>query len=140
MVLIVFNNYKNSEISVSIAKNDSSFGNDRPQLSMMNDLHTYLRNEMLKRIFANDTATLTMCQSYYKIPHIVYWNLSSNISNILPAHVHQPRVTLMSGISRNLIRPLSFMAFPGFRNGTPFQYLYNILNHNRYDIMDAVFE
>lgn len=73
------------------------------------------------------------------IPHIIYWNISSKNSIILPANCRTKRVTMLSGCNHSMFAQLGFIGLKTVRDMTSYQFICNTLSSSRYDIMDTVF-
>ena len=74
-------------------------------------------------------------------PHFVYWNLSDSVSDTIenPCNISTCGITLISGNSPALINHLQFLGMASVRQLTPYNTLCNILDNNRYYIIEDLF-
>ena len=70
----------------------------------------------------------------YPVPHILFWNLRK--TNGFPVLSTQKNVTMMSGYSSALLNVLSDKGMEGLKEFTPARMLMDILNNDRYSILD----
>jgi len=71
----------------------------------------------------------------YIVPHILFWNLRK--TNGFPVLSTQKNVTMMSGYSSALLNVLSDKGMEGLKEFTPAKMLMDILNNDRYSILDS---
>ena len=75
----------------------------------------------------------------FKIPKIVYWNISLKIVNQLPCTYNTPNVCFLSGTnSQNIYHLLEFLQLQTETHKpiTPINYVYYEINREKYDLFD----
>jgi hypothetical protein len=73
----------------------------------------------------------------YKItPYIVYWNVSLHTNITYPSSAFTPRTLMISGTSSSCFQ---FINEPLWKEYTPYTYLCNILNQERYTEIEGLF-
>jgi len=75
----------------------------------------------------------------YRPPFIIYWNLSEKNVENLPAELKNKHVAIISGYTPSLIDNLCFIGMEYVRNQRPYDFVYNILNNERYLLMEKLF-
>ena len=70
----------------------------------------------------------------YNVPHILFWNLRKTEG--FPATTFTKNITFLSGYSSALLNVFVNKGLNALRETTPFTLLENILNTNRYSVMD----
>ena len=73
---------------------------------------------------------------YSKSPHIIYWNVSLQNNIYYPCSAFTPRTLMISGTSSSCFH---FLNDPLWKEYTPYTYLSNILNTERYSEVDNYF-
>lgn len=78
----------------------------------------------------------------FKIPKIVYWNISLKVVNQLPCAYNTPNVCFVSGTnSQNIHHLLEYLQLQNKiqKSITPIDYLYYEINREKYDLFDNHF-
>ena len=75
----------------------------------------------------------------FPMPHIVFWNISNSIVEILPCNINTPKTTFLSGANIDYIRYISRIGIDGWICTTPFDTIVKILNNPRYKFMEDLF-
>lgn len=73
---------------------------------------------------------------YKKTPHIIYWNISLHNNIYYPCSAFTPRTLMISGTSSSCFQ---FLNDPLWKEYTPYTYLCNILNQERYSEIEEYF-
>lgn len=101
---------------------DSNFKN-ADRITMMD----YLKKEYEK-------AGLEICNSPYKLPHILFWNLRS--TNGFPTLSSSENISMLSGSSPSLLNKFSTRGKNMLKDITPWKMLLDQLNEDRYNILE----
>jgi len=73
---------------------------------------------------------------YQKPPHIIYWNVSLHQNIYYPCNAFTPRTLMISGTSSSCFQ---FLNDPLWKEYTPYTYLCNILDQERYHEFEKYF-
>jgi len=78
---------------------------------------------------------------YTEMPHFVYWNMSNSVSDVVgcPCSPTLGGTTVLSGKSPALLKHLQFLGLMSVRRLTPYHAMCNILDNDRYDVVEEVF-
>ena len=81
-------------------------------------------------------AGVQVCGKGYKVPHILFWNLKS--THGFPELSYQDSVTMLSGYSPMLLNTFISDGVAGLQKMTPWLMLNNMLNKDRYNILNEL--
>jgi hypothetical protein len=73
---------------------------------------------------------------YQKTPHMIYWNISLHNNIYYPCSAFTPRTLMISGTTSSCFH---FLNESLWKEYTPYTYLCNILNHERYSEIEKYF-
>jgi len=110
LILAVF-----SDMQFDQAERDSEYGNGTVR-------------EILEMKFQN--AGIQVCGTPYKVPHILFWNLSS--TDGFPELSYRDGYSMMSGFSPHLLNIFTERGIIGLRTVTPWNMLMKTLDKDRY--------
>ena len=86
------------------------------------------------RLLYNEAGLKTKWRQPYRVPHILFWNLSKKKG--FPNSVHEPNTSMISGYNPVLLNTFAEKGLQELKNTTPYKMLMNILNNNRYKMID----
>lgn len=90
----------------------------------------------IEKMYAN-AGLQTHWKTPYKPPHILFWNLRSTTG--FPVLSSQKNVTMLSGYSAVLLNAFQQKGIDGLREFTPYKMICDVLNNERYKIMERKF-
>ena len=98
------------------------------------DTSTSSVKKILEQKYHN--AGVKVCGKGYKMPHILFWNLKSTTG--FPELSYQDNITMLSGYSPMLLNAFVEQGISGLQNITPWLMLNNMLNKDRYTVLNKL--